>query len=200
MLESLVGFLALCAAQCLNATVQIANVAKGTIQRGFFFNGVGLQAYAPGQNCLWQITFTRQMMITFTFDILALGYDDLDYIEVMKPAGVLVKKLTGFGKNIVVNATGNDFGLRFFTTGSRSPYPLSAGFIMRYITTRASLILTLACDVLVSRSRTNALVVVVYIVQSIEMMCRSAYLVNFSSSSPSVACFRYRSASIDLNV
>lgn len=91
-----------------------------------------MQAYAPGQSCAWRLTFTKQVKITFTFDILALAFDDLDYVTITKPTNVVVKKVTRMGKNIVVTTIGNDFTVKFVTFGGRSPYPISAGFVMRY--------------------------------------------------------------------
>ena len=132
------------AAQCSKTTVRSRDVYKGTIQRGLFFNGVGLQAYAPGQDCRWRLSFGRQVKITFTFATVALGYDALDYVNVTQTrSGALIKKVTGIGTNIVVNATGSDFSVRFVTYGGRSPYPISAGFIMHYTATGALLILNI---------------------------------------------------------
>lgn len=116
---------------CPNITVTSLDVLSGNISRGYFFNGVGLQAYAPGQSCTWQIEFSIQKTITFTFGIHALGYDALDYIQVWQN-GALVTTLTGFGSNVVVTAIGTVFNLNFVTDGSRSPYPISAGFSMTY--------------------------------------------------------------------
>lgn len=75
------------------------------------------------------------MKVTFILEVLALGYDDLDYIKISKGDKV-VKKLTGFGKNIVFTAVGKEFDLLFVTFGKRSPYPASAGFILRYTAKR----------------------------------------------------------------
>jgi hypothetical protein len=120
------------AAQCPSKPVQFCDKNAGKIQRGLFFNGVGLQTYAAGQNCNWKIKFTRCVMkVTFTFEILALAYDDLDYIKI-STGDKVVKKLTGFGKNIVFTAVGKEFDLQFVTFGKRGPYPASAGFILRY--------------------------------------------------------------------
>lgn len=120
------------AATCPKGVVNL-RAMKGKIQRGFFVNGVGLQAYAPGQNCAWRLTFKKQVSITFTFDILALAFDDLDSVTITNLAkNTRVKKLTRMGKNISVRTTGRDFSVKFVTYGGRSPNPISAGFIMRY--------------------------------------------------------------------
>lgn len=114
------------------AVVLPTDAPSGSIQRGYFFNGVGLQVYAPGQSCGWRFPFSRQVTITFNFVVLALApYDDLDYVEVWQN-GVLLQTLSRVGSNIQVAATGTDFGVRFYTDSQRSPYPASAGFIMTY--------------------------------------------------------------------
>jgi hypothetical protein len=137
--------------------VRTQDVYNGTIQRGLFFNGVGLQAYAPGQDCRWRLSFGRQVKITFTFAILALGYDDLDFVNVTQTSsGALITKATGIGTNIVVSATGSDFSVRFVTYGGRSPYPISAGFIMRYTAVGAYLILL--CMIVVHNSFVGCLI------------------------------------------
>ena len=120
------------AARCATGIVKHTNSFSGKIQRGLFYNGVGLQAYAPGQRCVWRLTFTRKVKITFRFEILALAFDDLDFVTITKPMNVVVKKLTRMGKNIVVTTTGKDFTVKFVTFGDRSPYPISAGFVMHY--------------------------------------------------------------------
>jgi hypothetical protein len=129
----------MCADACPTTTVTSLDVLSGNIWRGYFVNGVGLQAYAPGQNCTWQIEYSTQKTITFTFGIYALGYDALDYIQVWQN-GALVATLTGFGWNVVVTAIGTVFNLNFVTDGSRSPYPISAGFYLTYTGTHANLI------------------------------------------------------------
>ena len=124
---------------CPTTTVTSLDVLNGYISRGYFFNGVGLQAYAPGQNCTWQIEYSIQRTMTFTFGIYALGYDALDYIQVWQD-GALVTTLTGFRSNVVVTATGTVFNLNFVTDGSRSPYPSSAGFSLSYTGMHANLV------------------------------------------------------------
>ena len=139
------------------------DVYNGTIQRGLFFNGVGLQAYAPGQDCRWRLSFSRQVKITFTFATLALGYDGLDFVNVTQTSsGALITKATGIGTNIVVSATGSDFSVRFVTYGGRSPYPISAGFIMRYTATGMYLIPLV--EHMVSENRSRFPIVVVLLI------------------------------------
>ena len=128
----------MCAEACPATTVTKLDVLKGTISRGYFFNGVGLQAYAPGQNCTWQLKYRVRKTVTFTFKIYALGYDALDYIRVWQN-GKLVTTVTGFGSNVVVTAVGTVFDVNFVTYGKRSPSPISAGFNMTYTGTPLSL-------------------------------------------------------------
>jgi hypothetical protein len=103
--------------------------AKGTIQRGLFFRGVGLQRYAPGQDCSWKIVVGGAKCIHLWFERVALGYDDLDFVTVL-----VHENVTGFGKNILVKVPGDEPTIRFVTYGGRSPYPSSAGFIKQKIT------------------------------------------------------------------
>ena len=57
---------------------------KGTIQKGLFFSGVGLQVYVPGQSEL-QMEITRAACEVhhprLYFETVALTYDELDYIQ-----------------------------------------------------------------------------------------------------------------------
>jgi hypothetical protein len=103
----------------------------GTIQRGLFFGGVGLQAYAPGQNCNWKIMVPGAQSITLKFEEVALAYDDLDYVTVAYNYRVW-KTVTGFGKNITLTMPQPEAEIRFITYGGRSPCPDSAGFILHY--------------------------------------------------------------------
>ena len=61
---------------------------------------------------------------------------------------------------------GYELGVYFNFPDSHSPYPLSAGFMMRYTTTRAYLILTLACE---SRNRLYTYYTLVEVAQTITM-------------------------------
>ena len=115
---------------CPAATVVLQN-SVGTIQRGLFFGGVGLQAYAPGQNCNWKILVPGARSITLTFEEVALGYDDLDFVTVASNYTVW-KKVTGFGKNITLTLLEEEADIGFITYDRRSPYPDAAGFILNY--------------------------------------------------------------------
>ena len=106
---------------------------KGTIQKGLFFGGVGLQVYAPGESCKWKILVRDAKFITLYFEIVALTYDELDYITVGPEDKIVQKKLTGFGKNIKVTVPGNEAHIHFHSYGGRSPQPKSAGFSSRYV-------------------------------------------------------------------
>lgn len=104
---------------------------KGTIQKGLFFGGVGLQVYAPGQSCRWKILVRGAKFITLYFETVALTYDKLDYITVGHENDVQ-ETLTGFGKNIKLTIRGNEANIHFVSYGGRSPQPESAGFILHY--------------------------------------------------------------------
>lgn len=106
--------------------------SRGIIQRGLFFRGVGLQSYAPGQNCSWKIEVRGARCIHLYFERIALGYDALDFVTVLAHNNSIKKQVTGSGKNINVKVAGHEATIRFVTYGSRSPYPSSAGFIMHY--------------------------------------------------------------------
>lgn len=108
---------------------------KGTIKRGLFFRGVGMQPYAPGQVCTWKILVPNAKFIKLTFQKLALGYDDMDFVTVSHD-NVLIRKLTGFGSNLTLKVTGNEATITFVTDGARSPAPDSAGFILTYASSR----------------------------------------------------------------
>jgi hypothetical protein len=106
---------------------------NGTIQRGLFFNGVGLQRYAAGgQICTWKIAVASARRLVLTFDTVALGYDTLDYVTLTDGGNQLIRKLTGFGTNVRLTVIGNTVTVQFVSNGRRSPFPSSAGFIMRY--------------------------------------------------------------------
>ena len=119
------------AESCPSETV-VMRTAKGTIQRGLFFKGVGLQHYSPGQDCTWKIVVHGAKCIHLNFEKVALGYDDLDFVTVLAHDNVIKKQVTGFGKNIQVKVSGCEATVRFVTYGGRSPYPSSAGFILHY--------------------------------------------------------------------
>ena len=106
--------------------------SKGTIQRGFFFEGVGLQRYAPGQDCKWKIQVDGAQAIKLYFEEVALGWDDLDYVTVAGHDGVVKRKVTRFGKHVKIEVAGDEASIHFVTFGGRSPYPSSAGFILHY--------------------------------------------------------------------
>ena len=80
---------------------------KGTTQRGLFFGGAGLQAYVPGQNCNWKILVPGVKFLILTFEKVALGYDDLDYVTVAHDH-VVKKKVSVFGRNVKVKVSGNE--------------------------------------------------------------------------------------------
>ncbi|KAG0602003.1 hypothetical protein M758_11G153900 [Ceratodon purpureus] len=119
-------------ASCPGSAVMLSDL-KGTIQRGQFFNGVGLQRYAAGgQTCTWNIAVPNAISINLYFDTVALGYNDQsDYVTV-SDGNSLIQTLTGFGTKISVPVTGNTAVIEFVSDGTRSPTPSSAGFIMRY--------------------------------------------------------------------
>ena len=104
---------------------------KGTIQKGLFFGGVGLQVYAPGQSCKWKILVRGAKSITLYFETVALTYDELDFIKVGHENDVQ-ETLTGFGKNITVTVFGDEANIHFNSYGGKSPQPESAGFILHY--------------------------------------------------------------------
>jgi hypothetical protein len=107
------------------------HASTGTIQRGLFFKGVGLQRYAPGEKCSWKIDVHGAKSIRFIFDKVALGFDALDYVTVSNE-NVVKKNVTGFGSNIHVAISGHEAFVRFVSFGGRSPVPSAAGFILRY--------------------------------------------------------------------
>jgi hypothetical protein len=104
---------------------------KGTIQKGLFFGGVGLQVYGPGQSCRWKILVPGAKFITLYFETVALAYDELDYITVGHD-NVVHETLTGSGKNIKLTVSGDEANIPFISYGGRSPQPESAGFILHY--------------------------------------------------------------------
>lgn len=59
-------------------TTVLLHECKGEIQRGYFFGGMGMQTYAPGQNCNWKILVPGTKSINAYFEKVALMYDDLD--------------------------------------------------------------------------------------------------------------------------
>lgn len=90
-----------------------------------------MQAYAPGQNCNWKILVPGVKFLILTFEKVALGYDDLDYVTVAHEH-VVKKKVTAFGKNVKVKVSGNEANIHFSTSGGRSPYLDSTRFILHY--------------------------------------------------------------------
>ena len=121
-----------CYAENCPANPVVLRKPKGTIQKGLFFGGVGLQVYAPGQSCTWEIRVPGAEFITLDFETVALTYDELDYITVLDHKNVVQKKLTGFGKNVKVTVCGDAADIHFHSYGGRSPQPASAGFILNY--------------------------------------------------------------------
>lgn len=92
----------------------VVRKAKGTIQRGLFVGGVGLQRYAPGQNCSRRILVHGAKCIRLCFEKVALGHDDKDYVTVANDHAVIKQTSTGFGENIPeVKIAGSEVIMRF---------------------------------------------------------------------------------------
>ncbi|KAJ7564402.1 hypothetical protein O6H91_02G015800 [Diphasiastrum complanatum] len=115
-----------------SSTTKLQVQETGTIQEGIFTQGIGLQRYAPAEDCEYIINAKNAHSLILNFTTLQLGFDNLDYIEVYRGNQRIIK-ITGMQKDyMVVPVQGSSAIVKFTSYKRRSPYPSSTGFQMHY--------------------------------------------------------------------
>ena len=124
---------------------------KGKIRKGVFVHGLGLQPYAPGENCKWIIAVPKARSITLHFKALGTGFDDLDHLDVFDQKQQLQFTISADSINGVLSfkVGGSEATITFRSYGGRSPYPMSTGFEIDYVAGTTSLAVLLLCEVII---------------------------------------------------
>lgn len=106
---------------------------KGVIERSVHaFTTIGIQTYAPGENCAWKITVAKANWISLNFETIGTGYDTQDHVNVYTGNNVLLKSFSSVDTKGVVNVHGKTAIVKWTSSGLRSPYPAATGFHMTY--------------------------------------------------------------------
>lgn len=106
---------------------------RGVIERSVHaFTTIGLQTYAPGENCVWKIMVANAKWISLNFPVIGTGYDTLDHVDVYTGKNVLLKSFSGVNTKGVLKVIGNSAIVKWTSSGLRSPYPAATGFYLNY--------------------------------------------------------------------